>query len=317
MTENGNHNLKDFFTDRKFRRKVVSRSLWFLLCSLALFVGCYFILAAFFSTEDEKRMILENEVIEEELPGMESDVARLENVVSGLQERDREIYRTVFDAEPPHIAEESYHVQYETDPDSLTGHSVVRSTSERVKRLETRSAGCMEKISDILEVLNSGMLNVRSIPSIVPVEDFTPSKAGASMGMKMNPWFKMMQMHNGADLAASEGTAVLAAASGTVKEVVYSGRGSGNTITIDHGNGYVTVYAHLGNMYVRKGKRVEQGDRIACVGTTGLTFLPHLHYEVLFWNRYQDPVHFFFAEQTTRDYAHTMTVAMNNGQSLD
>jgi len=62
---------------------------------------------------------------------------------------------------------------------------------------------------------------------------------------------------------------------------------------------------------------VEQGDRIAVIGTTGTTFLPHLHYEVLFWNRYQDPVHFFFARQTTQEYRQTMTVAMNNGQSLD
>ncbi len=316
MTEKWNK-IADLLRDRKFRREVLMRGLWLFLVSLALFVVSYIVASAFFSTEDEKRMILENEIIKEELPGMELDVERLENVVSGLQERDREIYRIVFDAPPPDLNDESYHVLYETDPDSLTVPSVIRATSERIGRLSVKGAGCMEKIDDILDVLGSGMLNVRSIPSIVPVKGFKPSNAGASMGMKMNPWFKRMRMHNGVDITASEGTEVVAAASGTVSRVTYSNKGDGNTVSIDHGNGYVTVYSHLGSMYVKAGRRVEQGDRIAVVGTTGTTFLPHLHYEVLFWNRYQDPVHFFFASQTTREYRQTMTVAMNNGQSLD
>jgi len=316
MTEKWNK-IADLLKDRKFRRKILMRGLWLFLASLVLFVVLYIVASAVFSTEEEKRMILENDIIKEELPGMERDVERLENVVSGLQERDREIYRIVFDAPPPDLNDESYHVLYETDPDSLTSPSVIRATSERIRRLSAKGAGCMDKIDDILDVLGSGMLNVRSIPSIVPVKGFKPSNAGASMGMKMNPWFKRMRMHNGVDITASEGTEVMAAASGVVSRVTYSNKGDGNTVCIDHGNGYVTVYSHLGSMYVKTGRRVEQGDRIAVIGTTGTTFLPHLHYEVLFWNRYQDPVHFFFARQTTQEYRQTMTVAMNNGQSLD
>lgn len=311
------HKISGIIAGRRFRRKILLRGLWFLLVSLALFVLTYLAVSAFFSTDDEKRMMLENEAIKEELPGMERDVERLENVVAGLQERDREIYRTVFDAPPPDLNDESYHILYETNPDSLTAPSVIRATSRRIADLNRKSAACREKIDDILNVLNSGMLNVRSIPSIVPVRGFKPSNAGASMGMKMNPWFKRMRMHNGEDLTASEGTEVVASASGVVSEVTYSNKGAGNTIKINHENGYVTVYSHLGSMYVKKGRWVEQGDKIALVGTTGTTFLPHLHYEVLFWNRYQDPVHFFFASQTTQEYRQTMTVAMNNGQSLD
>jgi len=309
--------ITDLLKNRRFRRKILFRGLWFVLSSLALFAACYILAAAFFSTDDEKRMILENDAIKAELPGMERDVERLENVVAGLQERDREIYRTVFDAPPPDINDASYHALYETDPDSLTAPSVIRATSRRISSLSVKSTGCRGKIDDILGVLNSGMINVRSIPSIVPVEGFKPSNAGASLGMKMNPWFKRMRMHNGVDLTASEGTGVMASASGVVSQVTYSNKGAGNTIKIDHENGYVTVYSHLGNMYVKKGHRVEQGEKVALVGTTGTTFLPHLHYEVLFWNRYQDPVHFFFARQTTQEYRQTMTVAMNNGQSLD
>jgi murein DD-endopeptidase MepM/ murein hydrolase activator NlpD len=107
--------------------------------------------------------------------------------------------------------------------------------------------------------------------------------AGARMssgfGMRFHPVLRYSRMHQGVDFAASTGTPILASAPGTV---VFSGWGGGygNVVVLDHGKGLRTRYAHMHRINVRNGQRVEQGQSIGQVGTTGLSTGPHLHYEV-------------------------------------
>jgi len=85
--------------------------------------------------------------------------------------------------------------------------------------------------------------------------------------------------HGGIDLAASYGTAIKAAAGGTIKLAEYYG-GYGNLVVIDHGNGVETYYGHCSKIYVRVGQTVEAGDTIAAVGSTGNSTGNHCHFEV-------------------------------------
>jgi murein DD-endopeptidase MepM/ murein hydrolase activator NlpD len=149
-------------------------------------------------------------------------------------------------------------------------------------RVETTFEG----IRGALDALGSG---VTAIPSIVPVKDFSIRQSGASVGKKINPFYKTVAMHDGMDLLAASGTPVLAGADGTVVKAVRNGKREGSSVTIDHGNGYVTVYNHLGKIRVRKGQRVKQGEEIAEVGLTGMSFAPHLHYEVWYKGEVMDP----------------------------
>lgn len=86
--------------------------------------------------------------------------------------------------------------------------------------------------------------------------------------------------HKGLDLAADKGTPIFAAASGTVVEASYSAKDYGYYVTIDHGNGLKTRYAHASALCVNKGDVVEQGDMVACVGSTGRSTGNHLHFEI-------------------------------------
>ena len=88
-------------------------------------------------------------------------------------------------------------------------------------------------------------------------------------------------------------------------------------MTIDHKNGYVTVYNHLGKIKVRKGQKVKQGDVIAEVGLTGMSFAPHLHYEVWYNGKVMDPMDYFFSSITPQMYRDMAVVTANTGQSLD
>jgi lipoprotein NlpD len=98
--------------------------------------------------------------------------------------------------------------------------------------------------------------------------------------------------HDGIDIAAPEGSAVLAASDGTV---VFSASlpGYGNVIILRHANGYVTVYAHNEEQFVHDGQRVRRGQRIAAVGRSGRTTGPNLHFEVRKGNVVHDPLPFF------------------------
>ena len=86
--------------------------------------------------------------------------------------------------------------------------------------------------------------------------------------------------HSGLDLGAAKGTSIRSAKAGTVKTVVYGSTGYGYYLTIDHGNGMVTLYGHCSQILVREGQTVKAGETIAKVGSTGRSTGNHLHFEV-------------------------------------
>ena len=137
------------------------------------------------------------------------------------------------------------------------------------------------------------------------------------MGQKLNPLYKVMSQHNGVDLIVGQGTPVLAAGDGVVTDVSKSGKGLGNVVEITHDGGYVTRYAHLQDIVVRKGERVKTGKKIACVGISGNSFAPHLHYEIYRDGELMDPVNFFFASFTPEEYTKAAYMSATTGQSMD
>ena len=201
--------------------------------------------------------------------------------------------------------------------DTTRMESLVKDSKMRLAVIEKgmeRVDGTFASIGESLDSLGKA---VTAIPSVVPVKDFGIRQSGASVGRKMNPFYKTVTMHNGMDLLAAAGTPVLAAADGVVKKAVKNGKREGSSITIDHNNGYVTVYNHLGKINVRKGQKVKQGARIAEVGMTGMTFAPHLHYEVWYNDKAMDPMNYFFSSITPQMYRDMAVIVANTGQSLD
>jgi murein DD-endopeptidase MepM/ murein hydrolase activator NlpD len=98
-------------------------------------------------------------------------------------------------------------------------------------------------------------------------------------GYRTNPVSGIYKLHSGVDIGASNGTAIYAAASGTVVLAQYYG-GYGNCVMINHGNGYTTLYGHMSSIAVSSGQTVSQGQTVGYVGSTGNSTGPHLHFEV-------------------------------------
>ncbi len=101
----------------------------------------------------------------------------------------------------------------------------------------------------------------------------------SNFGMRRSPFTGQRVMHEGLDIAASTGTPIHAAADGIVIQAE-TAPGYGKLVVIDHGYGYKTYYAHASRIFVKVGQRVKRGERIASVGSTGISTGPHLHYEV-------------------------------------
>jgi hypothetical protein len=132
-----------------------------------------------------------------------------------------------------------------------------------------------QSIKDAIENIKSTSDKWIHYPSIKPTKGYISS----GFGRRLHPVIKKMQFHSGIDLRTSEGLPILAPANGIVIQSTNRG-GFGNTITIDHGYGIQTFFAHCAESFVSEGQAVERGDVIARVGHTGMTTGAHLHYEV-------------------------------------
>lgn len=284
--------------------------------SILLALLYYVVFSLLVSTEVERELARETELMEQEYGKLQQKIGVLDNTIKNLQQRDREIYRSIFNAEPPVYSSTGDYNMFE-GIDTTRIESMVSDAKMRLEVIERGMGKVNTTINEINEVLVELGEEVTSIPSIVPIKDFTVRQTGASVGEKMHPFYKTVTMHTGMDLLAATDTPILAAADGIVESAVRNGKKDGVNVTINHQNGYVTVYKNMGKMSVRKKQKVKQGDVIGSVGMSGISFAPHLHYEVWHNGQMMNPMYYFFASLTPQMYRDMAVVVANTGQSLD
>lgn len=131
------------------------------------------------------------------------------------------------------------------------------------------------KQQELMQVIHSNKELWASTPSIWPTQGWVSSR----FGYRTSPFTMQREFHKGLDISAPQGTPIYAPAKG---KVTFSGRdgGYGLTMTVDHGTGITTRYAHLHSVAVKAGQKITRGQLLAYVGSTGRSTGPHLHYEV-------------------------------------
>lgn len=293
---------------------VIRKILMFFVASLSMAVLYYIIFALIFSTDEEKRLRRENRMYAQEYPEFERKEQMLSDVVEGLRHRDDMIYSEIFHTSAPDvdlISSLSFLDAY----DSIPGNDIVLLSEARLEAASRRVSKVEENFRRIAEVMQADSFSMP--PMRNPLENFSFAQTGASVGNKINPFYKVGMQHNGLDLIAHSGEPVHAAADGVVSSVVRSRKGLGNVVEIDHGNGYTTRYAHLADVEARKGRVVKRGERIGYVGVSGNSFAPHLHYEILRDTVVVDPVNYMFASVTPEEYVNMLIMSVSTGQSMD
>ena len=299
---------KDKVRFRKVKTSVwkwIRRAFVFIVATMSMAVLYYLVFALFFSTETERRLRQENAMYESEMPELE----RKERLVSDV------IYEEIFHTSAPDMDPLASLDLQLAGIDSIPDGNIVKYAERKLERMEGSAARIEDNFRRIMDAVQSEDFIMP--PMTNPLKEYTFAQTGASVGDKINPFYKVSMRHEGIDMIAPSGEPVYASADGTVKEVIRSRKGLGNVVVIDHGNGYVTRYAHLADIEVSKGRSVKRGSRIGYVGVSGNSFAPHLHYEVLKDTLVLDPVNHFFASVTPEEYMNMMILSVSTGQSMD
>jgi murein DD-endopeptidase MepM/ murein hydrolase activator NlpD len=299
--------------------KVAARVLHFLAGGIVAAAFFYTLFALFYSNRQEKALEQENAYLQEHYANLLERSDMVDDVIEGLEARDSKIYKDIFDAAPP-----DFDAVMPTDsPDVLEEYysageaSLIEESRQQLERLAVSAAQVDRLIGAIGDRLADEKFSRDNFPSVIPLRNFTLAATGATVGKKINPFFKSMMQHNGIDLMAPYGTEVIATADGRVVDVLRQGKGLGNLVVIDHGSGLRTVYAHLSDIYVAINQNVKRGRVIGKVGSSGASFTASLHYEVRKEGRAMDPVNYFFASLSPSAYGEMLLVANTTGQSLD
>jgi len=207
---------------RKVRTSVwkkVRRAVLFFVASLSMAVLYYAVFALFFSTDTERRLKMENDMYRSELPELERKERLLADVVDGLKARDNRIYEEIFHTSAPEMNPMSA-VEFLDGLDSIPDDNIVRYAEKKLMSLDRSAAAVEDNFRRIMAaVTDSGFVMP---PMTNPLDDFTFAQTGASVGSKINPFYKVPMPHNGLDLLAHSGEPVHSAADGVVTEVVRS-----------------------------------------------------------------------------------------------
>ena len=206
----------------------------------------------------------EKEVLDEAKLAVETEEA---NVSSLIQEKEAQIYAVSADISSKEAAIKEYEAMIAQENEEIA--ALEKAVAEEKARLEAENA----------RKYNGGMF-AWPCPSYTRISD--------EYGNRMHPILGVQQFHNGLDMAAPGGSAILAAYDGDVVAAAYSSS-MGNYIMIDHGSGLYTIYMHCSALYVSKGQTVTKGQNIAAVGSTGRSTGNHLHFSVRLNGNYVSP----------------------------
>jgi murein DD-endopeptidase MepM/ murein hydrolase activator NlpD len=301
-------------------KALLLRFLAYLIGSVIIAVVLNFMFGLFFDTPKEKALRREIEQLTLQYNLVNREMGNLEKVIEHLQETDDNLYRTVFGAEPVQATQRQVGIGGVNRYNELEGFNNSRLIIETAKKLDVirKKVYVQSKSFDELIILareKESML--RSIPAIIPISNKDLTRIASGFGLRIHPVYKISKFHAGMDFTAPPGTEVYASGDGTIESVLSSKRGMGNYITVNHGFGYSSLYAHLESFNVKAGQKVHRGDVIGYVGNTGMSVAPHLHYEIRLNGVNVDPVNYFFNDLTPAEYETMIEIASKTGQSFD
>lgn len=265
---------------------------------IAVAVVYFIVFSIFFDTPIEYELKKSTDRIAEEYRELERRYDTLQRVLDNVSERDRSVYKILFESEPVMQGDEDRQrrLAFQSGLEGMTNLELGTYFDERLGLLYQEVSNYAAMAARQQERVAAEVQQALAIPAIQPVDNRQLTLLTASFGERVHPFFKTMSQHNGVDYSVPVGTAVFATADGTVRSLQTRGQTSGLSLVIDHGNGYETVYSHLDKVVAQPGRKVSRGDIIAFSGNSGLSFAPHLHYEVRYRGTAVDPVNYFFME---------------------
>lgn len=321
--------IKYYYDTETCRYERIKRSKWdiflnflgFLFISVVFAIGLLTVSNVYFDSPKEARLKKENEELRLYYDMMEKELGMINEMLTVLQDRDDNIYRVIFEADPiPSTIRQAGIGGTERYKDllekGLKREDLILNNLKKVNQLKKQMYIQTKSYDDIFRLANDKEKMWACIPAIQPISNKELNRMASGFGMRVHPIYKVRKLHTGCDFSAPRGTPVYATGDGKVKLVRSDYGGYGKQIEIDHGYGYITKYAHLDKFNVKKGQSVKRGEIIGFVGNTGSSTAPHLHYEIIKDNKKVNPMNFFFQDLNAEEYEKLLELASRENQSL-
>lgn len=278
------------------------------------------LLSLFFDTPGERQQKRENKQLLLQYELLNKKLERMEATMNDIKERDDNIYRLIFGAEPvpTSIRDAGFGgVNRYKELEGYTNSELVIETARKLDKLLKKMYVQSESYDEVIQLAEEKEIFLASIPAISPIADKDLTRFASGYGYRIHPIYRTRKMHTGIDLTAPTGTEIYATGDGKVIKAGYTPGGYGKRVLVDHGFGYKTLYAHMSDINVRVGQKVKRGDVLGEVGNTGRSTAPHLHYEVRKNNRTENPVNYYYNDLTPEQYEEVITVSSRMNMSFD
>ena len=300
---------------------IILNLLGFFVFALVLSVVIVFVFNYYFESPKEAMLVKENKELKLYNEIHNKKITELSQMLDVLQDRDDNVYRVIFEAEPiPESVRKGGIGGAERYKDllreGLEQEELIIETFNKIDQLKKRMYIQTKSYDDILSLAKNKEKMWASIPAIQPISNKELKRLASGFGMRIHPIYKQRRMHTGVDFSAPRGTPIYSTGDGVVEEVINSLGGYGKQVVIDHGFGYKTRYAHMQKFNVKVGQKIKRGEVIGFVGNTGRSTAPHLHYEVIKNGKNVNPAYYFYQDLTPEEYEELLRLASIENQSL-
>ena len=269
----------------------------------------------------EKKQNREIEALTLQYNIVNEKLKEMEQVLIDLEERDDNIYRSIFEAEP--LPKSMRNAGYGGSDryskfDSYDNAELMKQTAERLDKIGKRLYVQSRSFDEVVKLAKSKEQLINSIPAIMPINKKDLSHAVTSgFGWRTHPIYKTQEFHPGMDFTAVQGTPIYATGDGVVERADNMAQGYGNHVVINHGFGYQTLYGHMSRIKCKAGEKVKRGQLIGYVGSTGLSTAPHVHYEVIKNGNKTNPISYYYSDLSPLQYQQLVENSKNVTQSFD
>ncbi|NQX81400.1 MAG: M23 family metallopeptidase [Flavobacteriaceae bacterium] len=305
--------------NRSFKSKMINGLLISFSLLLVSILG-FSVLSQFIQSSNEKYQARELSNLKLHYGLVSKKLDNISTVLTELQERDNNIYRVYFEANP--IPKEQRlagfgGINRYKNLEGFDNSKIIIDASKKMDILSKQLYVQSISFDEIIKLAKGKKNLLESIPAIQPIANKELKRLASGFGYRMHPVYKTRKFHGGMDFSAPKGTLIYATGNGKVSKVKKSRRGYGNQVIIDHGFGYTTLYAHMSKIIVKRRQKIKRGDVIGYVGSTGTSTGSHLHYEVRKKGKRINPAYFYFNDLSPEEYERMIEVSSQEGQSMD
>ena len=274
-----------------------------------------------FPSHREEAMARDMALLQSRFESLNEEIGTMSKVLNNVQERDASAHRMVFGMDPiDDNVWASGTGGHDRDAYHGSTDQLLEQAERRADKLKRQLVLQSQSLDTIINLAKDRETMLASVPSIKPIRSDKLARdirLLSGFGMRIHPIYKRRKLHTGLDFTAPKGTPIQATGDARVKAIKKQRSGYGWHVILDHGYGYETLYGHMSRIDVKKGQRVERGQVLGLVGSTGTSTAPHLHYEVINRGKKVDPIHYCMDGLSPTEYQELVNDAGAANQSFD